>query len=243
MNNLGLLTSNRPWLFLLLAWQVSICEATIIGVDVIPACPRSADTVTIRVRGEFPDLCYHFDSSIVERVDSMIIVETWIETCYPNCGVCSPAIMTYDTNNVLGVLPPASYTVLVRERLRSPLGLRLTDSARVGFTVSGDTPSAVLETDPPMPGALIMSQNFPNPFNNRTTIEFTLNEAAEVRVEVFDVIGRKVATILGQNLPPGSHRVAWNGIADSGGEVSSGVYFLRIQAGALVESRRMVLLK
>jgi len=86
-------------------------------------------------------------------------------------------------------------------------------------------------------------QNMPNPFNPKTTIAFTLPETGDVSLEVFDVAGRKVATLLDGQLDAGPHRVEWNGVSDSGERVASGVYFYRLTAGGEKISKKMVLLK
>lgn len=94
-----------------------------------------------------------------------------------------------------------------------------------------------------LPQAFKLYQNHPNPFNPETVIQFDLPKAADVRLEVFNILGQKVSTILDQPLSPGTHSVRWDGRSSDGGSVASGIYFYRIKAGSFVESRRMVLLK
>jgi hypothetical protein len=88
-----------------------------------------------------------------------------------------------------------------------------------------------------------LSQNFPNPFNPRTTIEFTLVRGGPARLEVFDVRGRRVAVLVDRELPLGDHRVEWAGKDSAGRDVASGVYFYRLDAGEVHQTRRMVLVK
>jgi hypothetical protein len=92
-------------------------------------------------------------------------------------------------------------------------------------------------------GKFGLAQNMPNPFNPKTTIAFNLPQAADVRLEVYDVAGRRVATLINRNLAAGPHEVVWNGLADGGEHVASGVYFYRLAAGDRELSRKMVLLK
>jgi hypothetical protein len=80
--------------------------------------------------------------------------------------------------------------------------------------------------------------NYPNPFNASTTIKFELSYASFVTLDVFNVRGQKVATIVESELPPGAHQVTWNAETRA-----SGVYYYRIKAGDISETRRMVLLK
>ncbi|MBD3402666.1 T9SS type A sorting domain-containing protein [candidate division GN15 bacterium] len=84
-------------------------------------------------------------------------------------------------------------------------------------------------------------QNYPNPFNPTTTISFTLPQKASVELTVYNVLGRKVSTLLSKDLPAGTHTVGWNGTDSHGEAVSSGVYFYRLTAGEAVLSRKMVL--
>lgn len=90
---------------------------------------------------------------------------------------------------------------------------------------------------------LQLEQNAPNPFNPSTSISFVLPGAARVRVEVFDVGGRRVRTLLDGAMIAGRHSVRWDGTSDHGTQVASGTYFYRLTAGKRVISRKMLLLK
>ncbi|MFO7607660.1 MAG: M6 family metalloprotease domain-containing protein [Candidatus Krumholzibacteriia bacterium] len=83
----------------------------------------------------------------------------------------------------------------------------------------------------------------PNPFNPSTTISFHLAEPARTELAVYDLGGRLVARLVSGHLDAGDHAVRWHGTDDRGGRVSSGVYFTRLTAGAVVDTRRMTLLK
>lgn len=76
-----------------------------------------------------------------------------------------------------------------------------------------------------VPDRFALAQNFPNPFETRTAIKYDVPRTAEVRIEVFDLIGRRVATLLDDVVQPGSHTIVWDvGRARS----ASGVYFCRL---------------
>ncbi|UCC78985.1 MAG: right-handed parallel beta-helix repeat-containing protein [Candidatus Zixiibacteriota bacterium] len=89
-----------------------------------------------------------------------------------------------------------------------------------------------------LPENISLLQNYPNPFNAATTIEFILPEAVNVNVTVYDLLGRKIHTVIDDYRQPGFHSIDFDG---SG--FSSGVYFYRLRAGDMVETKRMVLLK
>jgi PKD repeat protein len=94
------------------------------------------------------------------------------------------------------------------------------------------------------PSRYSLEQNVPNPFNPMTTIYFELPEAANVRLQVFDISGRLVRNLLnGASLSAGRQDVVWNGKDDSGQQVAAGVYFYHMSTGSFSETKRMVLVK
>ncbi len=94
-----------------------------------------------------------------------------------------------------------------------------------------------------LPRAYQLDQNFPNPFNPITQIQFNLNRTEKIRLEVFNSLGQKVATLIDDVRPVGAHSVYWNGVDDGGQPAASGIYFYKLTAGSLSETRKMVLLK
>lgn len=84
---------------------------------------------------------------------------------------------------------------------------------------------------------------FPNPFNPRTTIEFSVPTAGPVAVRIFDIHGREVTTVVRTTMSPGVYRAHWDGKDRSGGDAASGVYFAQIQSGSGRDSARLMLLK
>ncbi len=85
-----------------------------------------------------------------------------------------------------------------------------------------------------------LGQNSPNPFRPTTAIRFTLPEARPVSLDVFDVAGRRIRSLVRGPLGPGAHTVVWDGTSDHGERVSSGVFFYRLSAGADRAQRKMV---
>jgi hypothetical protein len=83
-----------------------------------------------------------------------------------------------------------------------------------------------------------LGQNYPNPFNPSTTIRFTVLQTGRVTLTVYNAIGAEVATLLSQEVAGGSHEIIWNA-----GDLPSGTYFYRLQAGGFVETKRLILLK
>ena len=88
-----------------------------------------------------------------------------------------------------------------------------------------------------------MQPNFPNPFNPATTIPYQLAVDAPVRLEVFDILGQKIKTLVAENQPAGFHRAVWDSRDDGGRPVAAGVYFYRLQAGDFNRVSKLLLLK
>jgi hypothetical protein len=94
-----------------------------------------------------------------------------------------------------------------------------------------------------LPYQFELSQNYPNPFNPMTTIEYSLPERAQVTIEIFNVLGQRVRTLVNDTKSSGSYRIEWNGSDDAGRPVSTGVYLYRFQAGDVVQTKKMLLIK
>jgi hypothetical protein len=94
-----------------------------------------------------------------------------------------------------------------------------------------------------MPSTFALSPNYPNPFNPKTKIEFTVPRVSDVTIEIYNVMGQKIKTLVNERMQPGLRSVTWDGTDDKGVAVATGVYLYRMTAGDFVESKKMVLLK
>jgi hypothetical protein len=110
------------------------------------------------------------------------------------------------------------------------------DNSDLDVRWTQDSPAA-------LPRNYSLGANYPNPFNPSTTIAFSLPEPQIVQLVIFGVDGKKVRSLVSGPQQPGFHQVRWDGQDDQGRQVSSGVYFCRIEAGKFVETRKMVLTK
>lgn len=109
----------------------------------------------------------------------------------------------------------------------------------------GETVRMLFETDaiavPAVP--LALRQNWPNPFNPSTSIEFDLPERCVATLEIYDVNGAAIRTIVRKELDGGVHQASWDGLDSDGRPARSGVYFCRLTAGTRSISRKLVLLR
>ena len=94
-----------------------------------------------------------------------------------------------------------------------------------------------------MPEKVALDQNYPNPFNPTTEIRFTLTDPGQVSLQVYDLLGRKVATLVDGELSAAAHTVTWNGRDAAGQPAASGTYLYRLETEGLSQTRTMTLLK
>ncbi|MEA2096027.1 MAG: FlgD immunoglobulin-like domain containing protein, partial [Candidatus Cloacimonadota bacterium] len=86
--------------------------------------------------------------------------------------------------------------------------------------------------------------NFPNPFNPETTISFSVTQNSDfVNLEVYNIKGQKVKTLINEQMQKGKHTAIWSGVDENNKPVSSGIYLYKIKAGNQESVKRMLLLK
>lgn len=116
-----------------------------------------------------------------------------------------------------------------------------TNSAQAIVIEQAQSPQGkVLEGDVP---SMFEMVNYPNPFNAATEISYSLASDSHVKIEVYDILGRRVAVLTDERQSAGPHRITWTGNDSFGRGLASGVYFYRLSAGGSVQAKKMVLLK
>lgn len=93
------------------------------------------------------------------------------------------------------------------------------------------------------PAGFALHQNAPNPFNPSTVVSYELGQEGWVELEIFDLLGRKVRTLVDERRSPGSHLATWDGRDDRGVRVATGAYLYRLRTGAFVASRKLLLIR
>ena len=94
-----------------------------------------------------------------------------------------------------------------------------------------------------IPNSIYLYQNYPNPFNPETVIAYQLPEETEVEISIYNILGQKVKTLVKGRIDAGYHKVIWNGKDADGNDVSSGIYFYKINTDKFSETKKMLLMK
>jgi len=95
-----------------------------------------------------------------------------------------------------------------------------------------------IESEIKLPEEYILYQNYPNPFNPETTIEFSLPERSDVKITLVNILGQAIKEIVNNNYSAGLHQVKLNA-----SDLSSGVYFYKLEAGSFVTAKKLILMK
>jgi len=156
------------------------------------------------------------------------------------------------------VLEPWAEAMLLEWNEADPVSLKEIDRNDAIYDIQGnrnpfiDRPDFVFKVfqpelsavpTPNVIASVVLYQNVPNPFNPSTVINFELESAGEVALQIYDVAGHLIKTLHRGHLSAGSHQDTWFGRDSAGRTVATGVYFYRLQAGSEVETRRMLLAK
>lgn len=191
------------------------------GIELTDRLPDNVEFVSASVSGSEPDCRYDPASRVV--------------TCEPISvfEVNRPDTVRVEVEAVReGTFP----NIATAEEMEEEFVLDAdADTVEVTITEADPTPT---EPDADLPDAFVLYDNYPNPFNPETEIRFDVPHRARLRLEVVDVLGRVVTTLVDQEMPPGRHHAVFEARG-----LPSGVYFYRITAGVFRETRSMILLK
>ncbi len=129
-----------------------------------------------------------------------------------------------------------------REIVKNAIGFYSTNFTYIPVGIKGTKPESI-------PTKFVLEQNYPNPFNPSTTIKYTIPGSnmshtvpVQVKLKVYDILGREVATLVNEKQNPGSYQIKFDAVAPTGG-LSSGMYFYRLTAGKFSQTKKMILLK
>lgn len=170
--------------------------------------------------------------------------------------IVASALANAEGDFVIGELPAGGYKIMASGAgfAESYFGGTNLENARTVVVGEGrsiddlelDATEIVTSAEPAenrLPVAFALEQNYPNPFNPETMIRFALPQQGHVKLQVYNLLGQVVSTLVDRQMEPGFHQVSWNGVVDSGRPAASGVYLLRIDAENFSATRRMLLMK
>ena len=149
-------------------------------------------------------------------------------------------ILSYRNDNIMTLRPDNGFIRPkwgIYRSLTTPADLRDEAVRFAGFSIQELT-TAIDKSDLSLPSNIQLGQNYPNPWNPTTQIEYTLPSESHVLLTVMDVLGREVGTVVNQVLPAGLHRASVQA-----SNLSSGIYVYRLSAGGNVLSKKMIVMK
>jgi hypothetical protein len=130
--------------------------------------------------------------------------------------------------------------IYIRDDVAAPIMDRVTHMRKILLYLQNN-PGQPVGT--PTVAVNALEQNYPNPFNPQTTIAYSLKERGRVKIDVYNVNGELVKTLLDENRDAGADKVTWNGTNNANQPVSSGVYFYKLVTNNFSQTKKMVLLK
>jgi hypothetical protein len=183
----------------------------------------------------------------VIRANDSLLVEasnddgaTWYKAGFVTDTAIS--VYSYRESNISPILSPSAHQYRLRLRFVSDdsitwAGIFVDD---IGLTVLSSTGAGEYLEEPT---EFSLGQNYPNPFNPETNIRFSLPSASHVSLEIFDILGRRVAALVDENLAAGEYSIIWNGVDKAGLAAASGVYFYRLSTEQGTRQAKMTLLR
>lgn len=188
-----------------------------------------------------------FDNVVVGQSKNLSLTIT-------NTGTDSLRITNITSTN--GVFVPQQTTATIGPQQSLAITIRFTPSSIATFTGalpitsnSSSSPDTIrlagigasataVEKLEGIPAEFSLSQNFPNPFNPTTTIRYGIPEKSTVKLEIFNVLGQRIATLVNEQQQPAFYTVTWDASS-----LSTGIYFYRLQAGGFVQTKKLLLMK
>ena len=109
--------------------------------------------------------------------------------------------------------------------------------------IFGDGTTTASTTPNINPSSFLLNQNYPNPFNPTTSISYQVQLSGDVTLNIYDVLGNRIKTLVNESKPVGDYQIKWDGTNQNGERLSSGQYFYQLKVGDFVSTKKMVLLK
>jgi hypothetical protein len=186
------------------------------------------------------------------NIDEPGVIRFFATSLHPLDNAIPPGVGPIASINlfILNSAPSGTYEIKFENEDSTSYDNQLSDSLGTNLIIPVLIDGFVMvdpigvESDPPVPGKMSLFQNYPNPFNMETVISFSLPSESDVELVIFDLLGRKVATLYSGGADAGVTNVRWDGRSSSGDNIASGVYYytLTVKEGESI-TKRMTLLK
>lgn len=223
-----------------LGWHVdaTLCRDSLLGESPGPPAPapQSLEIRFVPPRTNIPADCYPpegFFELDLRKWENGVTLRDTFKLQVSNLANCTmPVTIVWDPISELSIT-----------------GLRIVEVGGEAQTVDMLTNNSITLNDPDvtilrifatsvlgveeiggLPSDFQLNQNYPNPFNPSTTIHFAIPFKSNVDISVYDVLGKKVKTLVSENMTPSNYSVEWNGTTNNGTSASSGIYFVRMSA-------------
>jgi glucose/arabinose dehydrogenase len=184
--------------------------------------------------GEDPELTLHWETSVDpdgDTVQYVVEIDTLAE-------FTSPALRTFvaeQADSIHIVLPRTSQTYFWRV-IANDGRLSTTAEPSPGKIAVAYVPPPSPKAEQPAPATESLAQNYPNPFNPSTSISYTVQQAGYVRLSVFNLLGQEIARVYEGNQDAGTYEVSFRNL-----DIPSGIYFYRLQAPGIFETKKMII--
>ncbi len=133
-----------------------------------------------------------------------------------------------------------TYSILVNQRDLDQYSMKLIIEF---IEILRDFMPTSITAEASSPSSFALNQNYPNPFNPSTNISFNLQKEDIVQLNIYNIIGEKIRTLVNSELSSGKYNFVWNGKNDFGSSVASGTYIYHLKAGQISESKQMLLIR
>ncbi|KAA3613832.1 MAG: T9SS C-terminal target domain-containing protein [Calditrichaeota bacterium] len=118
------------------------------------------------------------------------------------------------------------------------------DRRDVSFWLQGTFhETTAIEEAMKVPNQISLAQNYPNPFNPETTIRYSIPNQSHTKLEIFNLLGQRITTLVNKTVAEGGHSIRWQGKDDAGNVVPSGVYVYKLQNQGYIKSKKLILMK
>jgi hypothetical protein len=199
--------------------------------------PTNSGTIGIENANASIGLQVAYNQNYIQNEMAIRFTRSWLSAS-PEFGITIPdmtdtVMVTFDGSwldigDYTGTITVDGFDIYHDEpTVTIPVTMHISDQVGVDEQIAGD-----------LPREFSLSQNYPNPFNPQTAVKYALPRDSHVKIEIFDLLGRKVQTLVNEDKEAGVHEVIWN--AD---RAASGIYFYRMETEGFTRTNKMLLLR